>query len=145
MNTDSTDRDGLYKEYAEAGALCRSYESHARTSMVLFVPFATASIAFVFGLSKSVVANVLLCSLGILFSAATMVVLFRTREFNSIANGRAREIEASVGFSVYSRLDGRFKDSWLPSIKVTYMWVVGFFLACFCVTLVWAWFTRSAA
>ena len=127
-----SDREGLYKEYAEAGALCRSYEAHARTSMVLFVPFAVATIAFIFGISESPKANLVLSILGVIFSAATLAVLYRTREFNSIAHDRTLELEQELGFAVFTRLKARFADNWwLPSIKVTYMAVVSCFLAVF--------------
>ena len=109
---------------------------HARAS-ALFVPFATATIAFV-SPSKSHMANVLLSVLGIIFSLATLIVLYRTREFNHIANERALEIESAVGFNLYSRLKARFKNSSLPSIKITYMLVVGCFLISFTVALGWA-------
>jgi hypothetical protein len=131
---DEPDREGQFKEYAEAGALCRSYEAHARTSMVLFVSFATATLAFIFGLAKPDAANVILAVLGIIFGAATLIVLFRTREFNRIANVRARELEKQLGLLVYSRLEERFKPNrFLPSIKKTYMFVV----VCYVVVFIW--------
>jgi hypothetical protein len=132
-------KDTLYHEYSEAGALCRSYEQHARTSMSLFIPFATATMAYILVNTSSVVADIILSGVGIIFSIVTFVVIYRVREFNHIANTRAVEIEMKLGMSLYQRLNGRFKENYIiPGNKTALIWLVGIFMLAFVSTLIWS-------
>ena len=130
--------ESLWREYGEAGNLCRSYEQLSRTSLTIFVPFATAVIAFVLRGPLEDVANILLSLLGFVLSVFTWTMLYRVREFYHVSKTRAVEIERRLGVDLYRRLDQRFKDHRItPTNKIATMWITAIFTFSFVALLIW--------
>lgn len=131
-------KETLWREYAEAGNLCRSYEVLARTSLAIFATFATAVVAYVLRESKQHIPNIILSLLGLIISVLTLTMMYRVREFYHVAKTRAVEIEKRLQMDLYQRLDARFKDHWItPSNKIAPMWIAALFVICFAAVLGW--------
>lgn len=134
----AANKETLWREYAEAGNLCRSYEALSRTSLAIFATFATAVVAYVLRESTQSVPNIILLLLGLIISVLTLTMMYRVREFYHVAKTRAVEIEKRLHMELYQRLDTRFQDHWItPSNKIAPMWIAVLFIICFAVLLGW--------
>jgi len=131
-------KETLWREYAEAGNLCRSYEVLSRTSLAIFATFATAVVAYVLKESKQIIPNIILSLLGLIISVLTLTMMYRVREFYHVAKTRAVEIEKKLHMELYQGLDARFRNHWItPSNKIAPMWIAALFIVSFAVLLGW--------
>src|SRR3972149_6416998 len=103
--TRTVNKETLWREYAEAGNLCRSYEVLSRTSLAIFATFATAVVAYLLRESTQTIPNIILSLLGLIISVLTLTMMYRVREFYHVAKTRAVEIEKELHMDLYHRLD----------------------------------------
>jgi hypothetical protein len=134
----TVNKETLWREYAEAGNLCRGYEVLSRTSLAIFATFATAVVAYVLRESTQTIPNIILSLLGLIISVLTLTMMYRVREFYHVAQTRAVEIEKKLHMDLYQRLDVRFRDHYItPSNKIAPMWIAALFTISFAGLLGW--------
>ena len=89
-------QDILLKEYAEAGSLCRNIEQLTRTSLLLFVPAATALAGFVVAPNLSPLTKLVLAVAGLAYALLLVNTVYRNRAYYSKYVARAKEIESLI-------------------------------------------------
>lgn len=97
------DKEVLLREYEEAGQICRWYEKQTRTSVSIFVPFATALIGLVEGtVVFAPAAKFGFAAIGLATSLLVLNTIVRLQTYYIAYIHRAKAIEKDLGMELYT-------------------------------------------
>lgn len=97
MENDRKSEEILLKEYAEAGQICRHYETLTRTSLSIFLPFFTAIIGYLLNSGASAVTKLGLSISAFAISLLLLNTVIRLQLYYKSYINRSKEIEKLIG------------------------------------------------
>lgn len=97
MENDRKSEEILLKEYAEAGQICRHYETLTRTSLSIFLPFFTAVIGYLLSSGASAATKLGLSISGFAISLLLLNTVIRLQAYYRSYINRSKEIEKLIG------------------------------------------------
>ena len=98
-----SDKETLLSEYKEAGDICRWYEKQTRTSVSIFLPFATALIGLIEGTAVSApAAKFGFAAIGLATSLLVLNTIMRLQTYYIAYIHRAKAIKKELGMELYT-------------------------------------------
>ena len=112
----------LLSEYSEAGQTCRAHEGYVRTTLNMHLTLSAAVTAFLVSSHLSAFAQTYICFGMAAVSLCMVFLVLRHRKIYSAFVQRAREIEAELGMTLYTKAS---TSSSGPTAKTLSAFIIG--------------------